>query len=39
MWDRVEQLWQQRVEPSQRLMERIAELLRSRSELERRYAL
>eukprot|EP00443_Scrippsiella_acuminata_P068978 CAMPEP_0115417242 /NCGR_PEP_ID=MMETSP0271-20121206/24024_1 /TAXON_ID=71861 /ORGANISM="Scrippsiella trochoidea, Strain CCMP3099" /LENGTH=730 /DNA_ID=CAMNT_0002841625 /DNA_START=44 /DNA_END=2233 /DNA_ORIENTATION=- len=37
MWDRFEFVWQQRVEPSQRLLEQLTEVLRSRAELERKY--
>mmetsp|Transcript_66090 Transcript_66090/g.119007 ORF Transcript_66090/g.119007 Transcript_66090/m.119007 type:complete len:712 (+) Transcript_66090:82-2217(+) len=37
LWDSFEILWQRRVEPSQRLMEQVTEMLRSRAELERRY--
>mmetsp|Transcript_34147 Transcript_34147/g.107005 ORF Transcript_34147/g.107005 Transcript_34147/m.107005 type:complete len:771 (+) Transcript_34147:3-2315(+) len=37
LWDRFDFLWQSRCEPSLRLLEEVAEVLRSRAELERRY--
>jgi len=38
MWDRFEFLWRQRVEPSEKLLEQVAGVLRSRAQLERQYA-
>lgn len=37
MWDRFELLWKERIEPSQRLLEQVTEVLRSRAALERKY--
>jgi len=38
MWDRFEFLWQNRIEPSQRLLEQVTSVLRSRAQLERQYS-
>jgi len=38
MWDKFEILWQNRVEPSQQLLSKVAEILRGRAAIERRYA-
>jgi len=38
LWERFEFLWHSRVEPSQKLLEQVAAMLRARVELERQYA-
>ncbi|CAE7460000.1 unnamed protein product [Symbiodinium sp. CCMP2456] len=37
LWDKFDFLWRERVEPSQGLLQKVADLLRSRAELERKY--
>jgi len=37
LWDRFDYLWKHRIEPSQSLLQKVTDLLRSRAELERKY--
>eukprot|EP00439_Symbiodinium_sp_Y106_P026157 s5514_g3.t1 len=37
LWDKYDYLWRERIEPSQGLLQKVADLLRSRAELERKY--
>ncbi|CAE7249733.1 Tcte1 [Symbiodinium pilosum] len=37
LWDKFDYLWRERIEPSQGLLQKVADLLRSRAELERKY--
>ncbi|CAE7021372.1 unnamed protein product [Symbiodinium microadriaticum] len=37
LWDKFDFLWRERIEPSQGLLQKVADLLRSRAELERKY--
>ncbi|CAE7256856.1 unnamed protein product [Symbiodinium natans] len=37
LWDKFDYLWRERIEPSHGLLQKVADLLRSRAELERKY--